>query len=61
MYLPSMSSKNGSINNDLKIIGDYINTLEKHKALIIDIRGNLGGSDRYWKGIVSKLIKMMSK
>ncbi len=57
MYLPSMSSKNGSINNDLKIIGDYINTLEKHKALIIDIRGNLGGSDRYWQGIVSKLIK----
>ncbi|HBG2228045.1 TPA: peptidase S41, partial [Clostridioides difficile] len=57
MYLPSMSSKNGSINNDLKIIGDYIDTLEKHKALIIDIRGNLGGSDSYWQGIVSKLIK----
>lgn len=57
MYLPSMSSKHGAIDNDLKEIETYINTLEKHKALIIDIRGNSGGSDRYWQGIVSKLIK----
>ncbi|MGX9755393.1 S41 family peptidase [Clostridioides difficile] len=57
MYLPAMSPQNGSIDKDLKMIGDYINTLEKHQALIIDIRGNSGGSDRYWKGIVSKLIK----
>ncbi|MER0284380.1 S41 family peptidase [Clostridioides difficile] len=57
MYLPSMSSKHGPIDNDLKAIEAYINTLEKHKALIIDIRGNSGGSDRYWQGIVSKLIK----
>ncbi|NMS90681.1 peptidase S41 [Clostridioides difficile] len=57
MYLPSMSSKSGPIGNDLKDIETYINTLEKHKALIIDIRGNSGGSDRYWQGIVSKLIK----
>lgn len=57
IYLPSMASKNGSIDKDLNMIGDYINTLENHKALIIDIRGNLGGSDRYWQGIVSKLIK----
>lgn len=57
MYLPAMSPKNGSIEKDLKMIEDYINTLEKHQTLIIDIRGNSGGSDRYWKGIVSKLIK----
>lgn len=57
IYLPSMASKNGSTDKDLKMIGDYIKTLGKHKALIIDIRGNLGGSDRYWQGIVSKLIK----
>ncbi|WP_042274344.1 S41 family peptidase [[Clostridium] dakarense] len=57
MYLPSMASRNGSTDKDLEMIGDYINTLGKHKALIIDIRGNLGGSDRYWQGIVSKLIK----
>lgn len=48
MYLLLMLLKNGFINNDLKIIGDYINILEKYKVLIIDIRGNLGGSDRYW-------------
>ncbi|MDB0440161.1 S41 family peptidase [Clostridioides difficile] len=57
MYLPAMSPQNGSIEKDLKMIEDYINTLEKHQTLIIDIRGNSGGSDRYWKGIVSKLIK----
>lgn len=57
IYLPSMASKNGSIEKDLDLIGDYINTLGNHKALIIDIRGNLGGSDRYWQGIVSKLTK----
>ncbi|WP_270940195.1 S41 family peptidase [Romboutsia lituseburensis] len=57
IYLPSMASKKGSIEKDLDVIGDYINTLGNHKALIIDIRENLGGSDRYWKGIVSKLIK----
>ncbi|MCC0630641.1 MULTISPECIES: S41 family peptidase [unclassified Clostridioides] len=57
MYLPSMSAKKESLENDLKVVGDYINSLEKHKALIIDVRGNLGGSDRYWQGIVSKLIK----
>lgn len=57
MYLPAMSPQNGSIDKDLKMIGDYINNLEKHQVLIIDIRGNSGGSDRYWKGIVSKLIK----
>ena len=47
-----MASKNGSTDKDLKMIGDYINTLGEYKALIIDIRGNLGGSDRYWQGIV---------
>ncbi|MCC0694652.1 MULTISPECIES: S41 family peptidase [unclassified Clostridioides] len=57
MYLPSMSPQNGSMDKDLKMIGDYVNTLEKYQTLIIDIRGNSGGSDRYWKGIVSKLIK----
>ncbi len=57
IYLPVMASKNGSIKKDLSIISDYIDTLNKHKALIIDIRGNKGGSDSYWKGIVSKLIE----
>lgn len=57
MYLPSMSSSGGSFDEDFNKIDEYINTLENHKALIIDIRGNAGGSDRYWQGILSKLIK----
>ncbi|MGX4598588.1 S41 family peptidase [Faecalimicrobium sp. JNUCC 81] len=57
IYLPSMASRNGSTDKDLNMIGDYINASRKYKALIIDIRGNLGGSDSYWQGIVSRLIK----
>ncbi|MGL5754615.1 MAG: S41 family peptidase [Paraclostridium sp.] len=57
IYLPSMVSRNGSTKKDLKIIGNYIDTLDNYKALIIDIRGNLGGSDTYWEGVVSKLIE----
>jgi hypothetical protein len=56
IYLPSMGSRNGSMEKNLNMIGDYINTLNNYKALIIDIRGNIGGSDSYWQGIVSKLI-----
>lgn len=57
MYLPSMASRNESIDKDLELIGNYINTLDNYQALIIDIRGNLGGSDSYWEGVVSKLIE----
>ncbi|MEG2786834.1 MAG: S41 family peptidase [Romboutsia sp.] len=57
IYLPSMASRNGSIKKDLEAIGNYVNTLDNYKALIIDIRGNLGGSDTYWEGIASKLIE----
>lgn len=56
IYLPSMAPQHGSMKNDLNMIGDYIKTLDNYKALIIDIRGNKGGSDSYWQGIVSKLI-----
>ena len=61
IYLPSMASKNGSTTKDLKMIGDYINGLDNHKALVIDIRGNKGGSDSYWQGVVSKLIEKDTK
>lgn len=61
MYLPQMYGVYGEITekdieSDMKIIGDYINTLEDYKALIIDIRGNSGGDDKYWRSIVSKII-----
>lgn len=53
MYLPQMTPRNKSVEEDMKIISDYIKTLENHKALIIDIRGNGGGNDLYWESIVS--------
>ena len=61
MYLPQMYGVYGEITqkdieSDMKIICDYINTLENYKTLIIDIRGNSGGSDIYWESIVSKII-----
>ena len=61
IYLPQMYGVYGDITekdieSDMKIIGDYIDTLENHKALIIDIRGNSGGSDAYWRSVVSKIV-----
>lgn len=61
IHLPQMYSTYGEITekdieSDMKKIDDYINTLENYKALIIDIRGNSGGDDMYWRSIVSKLI-----
>lgn len=60
IYLPQMYGVYGEITekdieSDMKIIGDYINKLEDYKALIIDIRGNSGGDDMYWRSIVSKV------
>ncbi|MGX4600194.1 S41 family peptidase [Faecalimicrobium sp. JNUCC 81] len=55
MYMVSEGITKEDIEKDMKIIDDYINTLENHQALIIDIRGNTGGSDSYWTNIVSKV------
>nr|WP_286184218.1 S41 family peptidase [Clostridium sp. CCUG 7971] len=55
MYMVSEGITKEDIEKDMKIIDDYINTLENHQALIIDIRGNTGGSDTYWTNIVSKV------
>ncbi len=52
MYLPSMPSSKECKEKAL----NYINNLDDYEALIIDIRGNGGGSDSYWQSIVSKLI-----
>ena len=52
MYLPSMPSSKVCKEKAL----NYINNLDDYEALIIDIRGNGGGSDSYWQSIVSKLI-----
>lgn len=56
MYLPKMYTNKIYLQEDMKLVDEYLKTLENHQALIIDIRGNTGGDDRYWKDIVSKLI-----
>lgn len=57
MYMVSEGITEEDVEGDMKIIGDYIKTLENHQALIIDIRGNSGGDDNYWHNVVSKIIK----
>lgn len=53
MYMVSDGITEEDITADMKILGDYIKGLENHESLIIDIRGNSGGSDDYWANIVS--------
>ncbi len=43
------------LKNDLEKIKDFLNEVKDYKKLIIDIRGNTGGEDAYWKGIVELL------
>lgn len=56
MHLPIMNMEKASATTDLNAIEYYIRTLDDHKSLIIDIRGNSGGDDSYWTSIVSMLI-----
>ncbi|MBC5995379.1 peptidase S41 [Romboutsia ilealis] len=53
MYIPEMLKD----KEYLTAIENYIDTLEDYKTLVIDIRGNRGGSDACWNTIVSKLAK----
>lgn len=46
-----------NIDSDMKIIEPFLKSIKDYKALIIDIRGNGGGSTDYWsKNIVPMLI-----
>ncbi|GLC32654.1 S41 family peptidase [Clostridium omnivorum] len=46
-----------NIDSDLKIIEPFFKSIKDYKALIIDIRGNGGGSTAYWsENIVPMLI-----
>lgn len=56
IFLPEMSPRGESIAEDMDVISKYINTLEKYEAIVIDIRGNRGGNDEYWKELISRII-----
>ncbi|AXU59684.1 peptidase S41 family protein [Clostridioides difficile 824] len=55
MYIPQMNSANKSIENDMKRINLYLKKIQDYQSLIIDIRGNTGGTDEYWMDLVSLL------
>lgn len=56
IYLPNMTPIGESIAEDINVISKYIKTLENHEAIVIDIRGNGGGSDEYWTEVISRII-----
>lgn len=45
--IPKMIN-NLEMEGDKKLIGDYLNKIKNYQALIIDIRGNGGGTTFYW-------------
>ncbi|MGG7144173.1 S41 family peptidase [Clostridium nigeriense] len=56
IYLPEMTPRGNSIEEDIDLISKYIKTLENHKSIVIDIRGNGGGNDSYWMEVISRII-----
>jgi len=56
-YLAIHSFNTFNIDEDMKIIKPYLEGIKNYNALIIDIRGNGGGDNKYWsKNIVPMLI-----
>ena len=56
-YLSIHSFNTFNIEEDMKIIKPYLEEIKDYNDLIIDIRGNGGGDDRYWSdNIVPMLI-----
>lgn len=56
IFLPEMTPRGESIEEDISIISEYIKTLENHESIVIDIRGNSGGNDAYWEEVISRII-----
>lgn len=54
MKIKSMSAYH--INEDYSKVESFLKEVEDYEKLIIDIRGNSGGFDAYWKNIVEFLI-----
>jgi hypothetical protein len=57
-YLGIKSFMPESMNKDGEIISDFLSKIQEYKTLVIDLRGNSGGSELYWmKYLVPSLIK----
>lgn len=54
VYIHSFFDK--YLDEDMKIIKPYFESIKNHKALIIDIRGNTGGTETFWIDMVQMLI-----
>ncbi|MDE6357374.1 MAG: peptidase, partial [Eubacteriales bacterium] len=55
IYIPSMISYD-AIEQDRKLITEYLNKVKDYQALVIDIRGNGGGDSSYWVAFLLPLI-----
>jgi hypothetical protein len=55
VQIRSMSVDSGDIKSDLKTLRKFMMAHATPAALALDIRGNGGGSDNYWQGLVSML------
>lgn len=55
MYIPQMYSGD-KLKKDMEDISKYLNNIKNYDSLIIDIRGNGGGSDAYWQTMMSLIV-----
>lgn len=55
-YMKIDTMSNYRIEEDYPVIKSFLQEVETYDKLIIDIRGNAGGSDEYWKKIVELLV-----
>lgn len=55
-YLKINSLNYFNVESDFKIIYPFLQNVKEYKALIVDIRGNGGGTEMYWQNIVKVLI-----
>jgi hypothetical protein len=55
-YISIKSFMDGNLDEDMKTIQPYLEGIKDYKALLIDIRGNGGGTNTYWADMVERLI-----
>ncbi|MBK1813112.1 peptidase [Clostridium sp. YIM B02505] len=51
-YIRIKSFDDSSMEEDEKALNKYLEKVSDYKSLIIDIRGNRGGTDAYWKKVL---------